>query len=424
MLEFIDNLWDLFIDMSFYLAIGIIFTGTLHAFIKKSLILKHIGGNSFGSVLKASIAGVPLPLCSCGVVPMALYLGKNGASKGAVTSFLTSTPQTGIDSIIATYGMLGWFFAAFRAIVAFISGIFTGCITNLFCKKEVEKHTSCEHEEEIKSCCKESVIEKEEHTCCCHKEVKEEHTCCCSEKKEVKTCCNETTIKQEEHKCCCHEEVKEEHTCCCSGEKEVETCSCTSDIDNEEVKTTFSKKIISIFTYGFGGFLDEIALNFVIGLVIAALITTLVPTEVFTYFSNPLLQMLLMLVVGIPMYVCSTASIPIAVALVIKGISPGAAFVFLFAGPVTNIASLTMLTKNLGKKVIAIYLSCVAVCSIGFGFLLDFIIEITNYQGLDDIITNIHGCDEPIYRIVIAVIFGCLVLFSLIKKVVRKVKNA
>ncbi len=404
---FFENLWDLFVDMSFYLVIGILLTGVLHAFVKKAWILKHIGGNSFGAVVKASILGVPLPLCSCGVVPMTLYIGKNGASKGATVSFLTSTPQTGIDSIIATYGMLGWFFALYRALVAFISGIFAGCMTNLFCRKD-------------KDMLKDKIsIEKSSCSCCGSlDESTHEHKECCDsgEAEIVSSCC-----------CSTHKDQDNEKEGCSCLEKTVETpqksCSCTSKLESEHPKKSFAQKVASIFTYGFGDFLDEIAVNFVVGIVIAALITTLVPTEWVTYISNPFVQMLIMLIVGIPMYVCSTASIPIAVALVLKGLSPGAAFVFLFAGPVTNIASLTMLTKNLGKKVMLVYLGSVAVCSIAFGYLLDFIINVTAYQGLDQLLSHVHGGDEPIYKVVVAGIFGVLVLFSLAKRFVRKMKD-
>ncbi|MFI3229283.1 MAG: permease, partial [Bacillota bacterium] len=216
-MEFFTNLWDLFIDMSFYLVIGILFTGVLHAFVKKSFILKHIGGNSFVAVVKASVVGVPLPLCSCGVVPMALYLGKNGASKGATVSFLTSTPQTGVDSIIATTGMLGGFFAAFRAIVAFISGIIAGCVTNLFCRKD--KDSFSENIKIESSCCcggAEEEKAEETHCCCGSKEetkVEEEHCCCGSHKEEEKV---------EETHCCCgtKEEAKVEEEHCCCGTKE------------------------------------------------------------------------------------------------------------------------------------------------------------------------------------------------------------
>lgn len=407
MILFFANLWDLFVDMSFYLVIGILFTGVLHAFVNRFFILRHVGGNNFGSVVKASVVGVPLPLCSCGVVPMALYIGKSGASKGATVSFLTSTPQTGLDSIIATYGMLGGFFAVFRAVVAFISGIIAGCVTNIFCRKD--KWADKVEPTQPDSCCSSGHDSHAEHDCCGHDSHTEEHhhshCSCCEPVEEVKV--------DAKHACACSQDEHEQQS----------ACSCGSIDLSVQQKKTIGQKVASIFTYGFGSFLDEIAFNFIAGIVIATLITTLVPTEVFTYFSNPLLQMLLMLVVGIPMYVCSTASIPIAVALVIKGISPGAAFVFLFAGPVTNIASLTMLTKNLGKKVMAIYLSCVAVCSVAFGCLLDLIIAITNYQGIDDIIASVHGGEEPVYQIVVAIIFGALVLFSIVKQLRVKIKT-
>ena len=361
MLEYFKNLWSLFVDMSFYIVIGLIFTGLLHAFIKKEVILKHIGNNTTSSVVKASIFGIPLPLCSCGVVPTALYLGKNGASKGAVVSFLTSTPQTGIDSLIATYGMMGGLFAIYRAVTAFISGIFSGIVTNIFCKKD---KVSFE-------------VAKEEKHCCCNK---------------------------------AKEEVKEEKHCCCNKAKE----------KVKEEKIGIVEKLKIAFKYTFGEFLDGIAVHFVIGLLIAALISTLLPASILSNFSNPLITMIAMVLIGIPMYICSTASIPIAVSLMMKGISPGAAFVFLFAGPITNIASLTILFQTLGKKVTAVYLSCVAVCAISFGLILDFIIKITNYKGISNILTHTHTHGTPVYRTIIAILFGALVLKSLVKHFVKK----
>ncbi|MFP4526940.1 MAG: permease, partial [Candidatus Kapaibacterium sp.] len=117
---------DLFIEMSPYIFIGLVFVGILHIYFKKDLVVRHIGKNNLASVIKSSIFGVPLPLCSCGVVPTSVYMARNGASKGSVVSFLTSTPQTGIDSIIATYGLMGWIFAIFRPVAAFMMGIIGG----------------------------------------------------------------------------------------------------------------------------------------------------------------------------------------------------------------------------------------------------------------------------------------------------------
>ena len=409
MIEYLKNLLDLFIDMSFYMVIGLIFTGILHAFIKKEIILKHIGKDSVGSVVKASVLGVPLPLCSCGVVPTAMHLGESGASKGSVVSFLTSTPQTGVDSLIATYGMLGPLFAIYRAVAAFISGIVSGIATNILCRKDeinykIEGGSSC--------CCSHDDEEQavEEHSCCCSHEaeeqVVEEHSCCCSHEAEEK--------EVEEHSCCCSHEVEkqvvEEHSCC------------SSKVDNKNKvgnNTSFLKRLKIVFTYAFGEFLDKIASRFVVGLLIAALISTLLPTSVLTYFKNPIVTMILMVLIGIPMYICSTASIPIAVSLIMKGISPGAAFVFLFAGPLTNIASLSIVVKTLGKKVTAIYLASASICAIAFGLLLDYIINLINYRGLDNIVSQSHIHETPIYMIIVAIIFGGLVIKSLIKKAIK-----
>ena len=391
MLLYLENLWDLFVDMSFYIVIGLIFTGLLHAFVKKDAILKHIGKDNTSSVVKASVLGVPLPLCSCGVVPTAMYLGKSGASKGSVVSFLTSTPQTGVDSIIATYGMMGPLFAVYRAVSAFFSGIISGVVTNLFCKHD---HINYGHAPVTCACSHDHKEEQQqhEHTSCCSHEHKEEqqeheHTSCCShEHKEEQ--------HQHEHISCCSHEHKEEH---------------------HQHKESFASKMKRAFDYAFGEFLDEIAVHFVVGLLIAALISTLLPESLLASFSNPLVSMLLMVVIGIPMYICSTASIPIAVSLIMKGVSPGAAFVFLFAGPVTNVASLAILVKTLGKKVTAIYLASAAICAIAFGLLLDYIIEVTGYSGITNLIHHSHEHEMPFYMTVIAVIFGALVLKSLFK---------
>lgn len=390
---FIENLWDLFIDMSFYIVIGLIFAGFLHAFVKKDAILKHIGKNNTSSVVKASVLGVPLPLCSCGVVPTAIHLGKSGASKGAVVSFLTSTPQTGIDSLIATYGMMGPVFAVYRAISAFVSGIISGIATNIFCRKDDIKYTN----PPVTSGC----------------------GCGCSHEPEP--------VIEETCSCCSHEpEPVVEETCsCCSHEPEPiieETCSCCSHEHHEEDnKLSFFAKIKLVFKYAFGELLDEMAVHFLVGLLIAALISTIIPASFFTSLSSsPLLVMLLMVIIGIPMYICSTASIPIAVSLMMQGVTPGAAFVFLFAGPVTNIASLSILIKSLGKKVTSVYLASVAVCAISFGLLFDYMIDITGYEGISNLIYKSDEHTMPLYMIIVAIAFGILIIKSLIKQVKQK----
>ncbi|ONI38604.1 hypothetical protein AN639_07430 [Candidatus Epulonipiscium fishelsonii] len=367
-MEYLKNLWELFVDMSFYMIIGLVFTGILHAFVDKNLILKHVGDKSTASVVKASVVGVPLPLCSCGVVPTAIQLGKSGASKGAVVSFLTSTPQTGIDSIIATYGLMGPLFAVYRAIAAFLSGIFSGIMTNTLCKNE------------------EAISEAPKSSCGCSHSSKAEPS---------------------KKSCGCSHSSKDGSS--------TKSCGCSHNHTTKVDKISFIEKLKSVFSYGFGSFLDEIAGHFVVGLLVAALISTLIPEQLLSNFTNPILSMIIMLIIGTPMYICSTASIPIALTLMTKGISPGAAFVFLFAGPVTNIASLTVLYKSLGKKATAVYLGSVAICSIIFGLILDYIVNIFQYQGVS-VVGHIHDHGTPTYMIAFAVFYGILLIRSFIKK--------
>jgi uncharacterized membrane protein YraQ (UPF0718 family) len=132
LVEILNHMMIMFVEMSKYLIIGLIFVGILHVYFSKEFISKHIGENSIWSIIKAAILGVPLPICSCGVVPTSIFLAKSGASKGSVVSFLVSTPQTGVDSIAATYGMMGGLFAIFRPLSAFFMGIAGGIVTKLF----------------------------------------------------------------------------------------------------------------------------------------------------------------------------------------------------------------------------------------------------------------------------------------------------
>lgn len=287
--------------MSPYLLFGFFFAGVLHAFISMDWIARHLGRSSVGSVVKAVILGIPLPLCSCGVIPAAVMLNKKGASRGAVTSFLIATPITGIDSILATYSLMGFFFALFRVISSSITAVIAGLLGNLLLRgvpptvdlESLEKH-------------------------------------------------------------CCHEPGMES-TC---------ECECHS--------ITIWDKARELFKYAFIELLGDIWRWLIIGLIIAGVIAYFVPPAfVERYLGSHILSMLVMLIVGIPMYVCSTGSLPIAAALMLKGMSPGAAMVFLLAGPATNAVTITVVSKELGKGATVIYVMTIAVMSILFGLLLN-----------------------------------------------------
>lgn len=327
--------------MSPYLLLGFLLAGLMHAFVPGKFYTKYLSRKSFRSVLNAALLGIPLPLCSCGVIPTAMSLRKEGASKGAVVSFLIATPQTGVDSIIATFSLMGLPFAIVRPIAALFTAIFGGVIVD---KAEPEKK------------------------CCCHSEEKkaEEHSCCCHSKQE-----------EAEHVCHCHsEEEKGEGSCHCHSRK------------------SFFTKIKEALTYAYVDMMEDIGKWLVIGLVVAAAITVLVPTEYFAVFQgNTLASMLLVLCIAMPMYLCATGSIPIAVALMMKGLTPGAALVMLMAGPACNFASMLLIRRSLGLRTMLVYILSIVLGAVAFGYIIDML----QFSGMVDFLyqlKEVHSCHD------------------------------
>lgn len=345
--DFLYEIYILFIEMAPYLMIGLAFVAILNIYMTKEFVKKQIGKDSIWSIFKAALFGVPLPLCSCGVIPTTVYMADSKASKGAVTSFLISTPQTGIDSIIATYGMMGPVFGIFRPISALIMGILGGLFINVTNKEKAKP-----------------------------------------EKKKLS----------------------------------LDVITAPPKMVDGKANIPFSKKAKASLKYAFADFLDDIVVEFLIGLVIAGAITYFLPTEFLegTGLKSGILGMIVMILIGVPMYVCATASIPIAVSLILKGFSPGVAFVFLAVGPATNAASIGILSKSLGKKLVSYYLFAMIIMSIGFGYLLDFVFNYLEINPQKQLATHAHhehsGLIPYEIQIVLAAIFTILVVSSLYRK--------
>lgn len=321
-------------EMSPFLLLGFLFAGILHVFIPGAVYSRYLSGHSFRSVFYAALLGVPLPLCSCGVIPTAMGLRKEGASKGATVSFLIATPETGVDSIAATYSLMGLPFAIVRPIVAFCTSLFAGTLVNTFDKdKEGE------------------VIEVSEEDTKCH--------CGCGHDKKEH--------KHEGENCCCGGHGHEEHSDCCCGDHDHDDCC-----ENKAEGKGFFSKCVEALRYGYVEMMGDIGKWLVVGLVIAGLITVFVPDSFFTVFKgNTLLSMLLVMCIAIPMYICATGSIPIAVALIMKGLTPGAALVLLMAGPACNMASLIVINRVLGKKTQCLYLMSIILGAFVAGNIID-----------------------------------------------------
>jgi uncharacterized membrane protein YraQ (UPF0718 family)/copper chaperone CopZ len=275
-------------EMAPYLMLGFIFAGLLHLLFPKKRVRKYMGQNNFKSIFNAALLGVPLPLCSCGVIPTGISFYKHGASKASTVSFLISTPQTGVDSIFVTYSMLGLPMAIIRPIIAFVTGLFGGLIT-----KKIDPEKA------------------------------------------------ETVLQNNE-----------------SG---------------DELPNGFFPRIKEMFRYSFIDFLQDISNWLIIGLLIAALISVVVPDDFFAdKIPNDFIGMLVILVISIPVYICATASVPVAAVLMLKGLSPGAALVLLMAGPATNAATITMIAKVLGKKSLIGYLGAIITGALLSGLFIDY----------------------------------------------------
>jgi len=295
LLEFINNFYTLTLDMAIYIIFGILFAGILKQIIPKDFVSKHLGNDNFSSVIKASLFGIPLPLCSCSVIPFATSLKKEGASSGSVLSFLISTPITGADSILATYGFFGWIFTIYRVITSLIIAIVAGILQNLFSKEDIE--------------------DIEDNT-------KEHKSCCCNN-----TCENKT-------------------------------------INKFSIKEVFNYAIFDVF--------KDFAKPLFWGLIAGSIITTLMPQNMMEYLSsNIFITYLIILLFSMPLYICATASLPIAASLIAAGLSGGAAFILLSAGPATNSVTMGVVLNTLGRKALIIYLSTIGFFSLLFAYIFD-----------------------------------------------------
>ena len=306
--------WHLFVDMAPYLFMGFMVAGLLHVYVPEKQIMKYLGSSAgkVRSALNATLLGIPIPLCSCGVVPAALSLRKRGATRGATVSFLISTPETGVDSIFITYALLDPIMTLFRPLAALVTAFSAGVAENLFDEKRPE--------------------------------------------------ISDRGI-----------DARKKNVIMLQPKNECTDASCSSCSTVSDSLTTGGRFGVGM-RYAFVELLGDISKWLIVGIVFAGIISYAVPYEVISsYLGGGMASMFFMLLVGIPLYICATASTPLAAALISKGMSPGTAFVFLLAGPATNVATITMVTKFLGKRSAAIYVAAIAICSLGFGLLLDAI---------------------------------------------------
>ncbi|MCG3196086.1 MAG: SO_0444 family Cu/Zn efflux transporter [Candidatus Omnitrophica bacterium] len=329
--RFFTDLWGISLEAGPYLALGFGIAAILHRYVKPEWMVGLLGKGKIRSTVTAAAVGVPLPLCSCSVVPTAIAIQKKGASRGATLAFLISTPETGVDSISITYGMMGPVMAVARPLAALFSAIGAGLLLEALPEK---KHAEEPPKEPVKSCCASKTAS--ESVSSCHTEPKEEASCC-----HAGGHAQEVQIEPRPHM--------------------------------EPVMGGFSAfRELQGLWRSFLMLFDDIAVWIAVGLILSALVGILLPADTLTSdLGRGWKGMALALVIGLPMYVCATASTPLALVLMQKGLSAGAALVFLLVGPATNIGTIGIVSKMLGKRGVVCYLISIITVAILFGMALD-----------------------------------------------------
>ena len=341
-MDLFNSLLYMLNEMSPYILLGFLIAGLMHAFIPQGAMARHLAGTGWKSVTKAALLGIPLPLCSCGVLPTAVAMRRQGASRAASTSFLIATPQTGVDSIAATWSLLGPAFAIVRPIAALVTSFFGG----------------------------------------------------------VAVGASEKTAEAEAE--------AHDHQTCAIPEKQ---------------SKGFGTKLLAALRYGYIDLVGSIGGWLVIGLIIAALITVYVPADFFSVLgSRPVFSMLAVLVIAIPMYVCATGSIPIALSLMMKGLSPGTALVLLMAGPAANFASFTLISREMGRKSALIYLGSIIAGAMAFGLAIDYLMPKSWFAVADIHAACCHSGvhSATLFSTVCSAILVILLVYTFIKNRIHK----
>lgn len=325
-------------EMSPYVLLGFLIAGVLHSFVAPTVMTRHLSGRGWKPVIKAALFGIPLPLCSCGVLPTAVALRRSGASKSATTSFLIATPQTGVDSIAATYSLLGLPFAILRPIAALAGAMLGGIAVDYFDRNDREQ-TDCDG-------------------------------------------------------------------------------TCSAEID--ERPKGFWRRAAASIHYGLIEMVSHVGKWLTLGLIIAALITIFVPDEFFISLNRyPIAAMLAMVIIAVPMYVCATGSIPIALSLMLKGLSPGVAFVLLMAGPAANFASVLILNRTQGRRATFIYVASVVITALAFGLMIHYLLPPDWFiPSLTDATLGAECCNHSFgwFESACSALLVCLLIYTSIRK--------
>jgi hypothetical protein len=377
MQTFLENLWAVTLDAAPWLALGLLVAGLMKAWLPTALLQRWLGGAGVWPSVKAAVIGTPLPLCSCSVVPAALALRRGGASRSSTVSFLVATPENGADSLALTYALLGPFMTVVRPVSAICSAVLAGMLTVLWGDRDGGGAMA------------QSPSPAAAPTCCGGSKPEPAKSCCSAEPAPEPAAANPGG--------------------CCAGGGEA-----------APPRDSFAQKTVGGVRYAFGKLFQDIAGWMALGLVLAAVMNTLFPPAYLAQWGSGIIPMLLMALIGVPMYICATASTPVAAALMAAGMSPGTVLVFLLAGPATNLGTVGIIRREMGMRTVMTYLAGVVVGAIGFGLLTDWIVRAWGLQTQIAEHVHAHGTWIPTW-LAIACAVG-LIALAVVPRLVRLVK--
>lgn len=367
MTVFLSELWMILRESALWLIVGFAIAGIVHALVPREWMLRHLSGRGIAPVVKASLLGIPLPLCSCSVIPVAAGLRRQGASKGASAAFAISTPQTGEESIPITWALFGPVYAFARPVVAVLTGLIAGLLIDLTSTPDnpapnPEPGTGLPSDPGAIPFSITNADEAAQAVERVDAAAAPPAAGCCSTPPPPPP-----PPPTQGGSCCQSQPASSSSSSCCSSEPAPPPSSCCAN-----KPTRGPSKARVALTHGFRTMPVDLALWLAIGLLLAALIGAFVPESFFTqHAGDGMLPKLAMLLVGIPLYICATSSTPLAWTLVAAGLSPGAALVLLLSGPATNPATMSWVIKDLGLRALAIYLGVIAVLALSAGILFD-----------------------------------------------------
>lgn len=363
--------WDVFLDLAPFLLLGLLISGIVRLALARARLARMIGGDDLKSVLWASLFGAPLPLCSCSVVPVAVSLRRAGASKGATAAFAISTPETGVDSVAVSFVLLDPVLAIARPIGAVLSAVASGVAVNWLVRAKLDvaretprdeapaNHARCDHDE------------KEATHAHAHALHAHSHDVAAQAPKSLATATMRAVPSTRSRSTGAVAEVPSRGSSSSDAHADHDHAASVTETNFAD-QAGKSNVVTRVLRYAYVEMLDDLTLSLVFGVLLSGLIVAVLPASV---FASPIASgfpaLCLMLVVGIPLYVCALTSTPIAAALIVKGLSPGAAFVFLLAGPATNSAALFMLSKVLGRRVVFVQVAALSIAVVAMGWFID-----------------------------------------------------